>query len=63
MTNATVKLPLKDWDVVAQCLDLGIRQGGAQASRIIMPVIDQITSQIAANTTANAPTQNANPND
>ena len=63
MNHATVTLTAKDWDVVAQCLDLGIRQGGAQASRIILPVIDEMTSQIAANTTAQPPADNANSND
>lgn len=45
----TVTLTVAQWDVVAQCLDLGVRQGGVKSAEAILPVFRSINDQLQPN--------------
>lgn len=41
-----VSLHEKDWDIIAQALDLVVKTNGIQGSKIVTPIFDTIAEQL-----------------
>lgn len=44
MTKKEETLTKKDWDIILECLEFGIRQGGSQTAIQILPIMEKINS-------------------
>lgn len=44
MTKKEETFTKKDWDIILECLEFGIRQGGSRAAIQILPVMEKINT-------------------
>ena len=44
--NFQVTLSEKEWDIIAQALDLVVKTNGIQGSKTVMPIFDSIAEQL-----------------